>query len=184
MSSLLNGIDVHHLEQLRDSLINSPDQGKMRYDVTTSWQGGMKSTSCSHQSSTSTSLHSDNGSTVWVDEPPLLAGEGNFPSPQELMLMAFNSCITAAYVAYAVLAGIRLEKLQIKTTGFLDLRGFLGTDEKIIPGSESIQYLITVKGSGSLPQFEALHHSVIQSSPNRWVISQGMLIEGDQIVEQ
>jgi len=184
MSSLLNGIDVHHLEQLRDSLIDSPDQGKMRYDVTTSWQGGMKSTSCSHLSSTSTSLHSDNGATVWVDEPPLLGGDGNFPSPQELMLMAFNSCITAAYVTYAVLAGIHLDKLYIRTTGLLDLRGFFATDKKINPGSESIHYLITVKGSGSVPQFEALHRSVIESSPNRWVISQGMLIEGDQIVER
>ncbi|EMU1127483.1 TPA: OsmC family protein [Citrobacter koseri] len=184
MNSLLNGVDATRLAYLKHHLTISPDNSKARFDVSTSWQDGMKSASCCHPSSVSGSVNNAEFAVVCADEPVTLGGGGKSPSPQELMLMAFNACMSAAYVTNATLAGVILEKLQIRTKAMLDLRGFFGTDQTISPGTEKIQYLITVKGDGSVEQFEQIHQAVIASSPNRWVISQGMQIEGDQIVEK
>ena len=52
-------------------------------------------------------------------------------------MAAFNACITVGYVAGAALKGIKLESLEIRTKGQLDLRGFLGLDDTVPPGYEA-----------------------------------------------
>lgn len=53
------------------------------------------------------------------DEPVALGGEGRAPGPQDLMLAAFNACMTAAFVQEAISAGITLTHLDIETRGEL-----------------------------------------------------------------
>ena len=57
-----------------------------------------------------------------------------FPALQELLMAAFNACISVGYVAGASMKGINLDKLEIRTSGTLDLRGFLGLSDQIAPG--------------------------------------------------
>ena len=52
-------------------------------------------------------------------------------------MAAFNACITVGYVAGASLSGIKLDTLEIKTRGELDLRGFLGLSDQVPPGYET-----------------------------------------------
>jgi uncharacterized OsmC-like protein len=47
------------------------------------------------------------------DEPVSRGGEGQAPNPQELMLAAFNACMTAAFVQEASCEGITLTHLEI-----------------------------------------------------------------------
>jgi len=44
-------------------------------------------------------------------------------------------------------------------------------------------YAIVVSGEADVSQFDKLHRRVIASSPNRWLLSQNMVLEGDLIVE-
>jgi hypothetical protein len=75
------------------------------------------------------------------------------------------------YVAGASVNGIRLDSVEIRTSGELDLRGFLGLSEDVAPGYESIDYEVTIKGDGTPEQFEEIHRTVMRTSPNYFNIS-------------
>ena len=86
---------------------------------------------------------------IVADEPFELLGGDSAPNPQELLMAAFNACITVGYVAGASLQGITLESLEIRTRGELDLRGFLGLSDSVPPGYEEIDYEVKIKGNGT-----------------------------------
>lgn len=147
-----------------------------KYNLVTTWCGGMVSR---------TLCHSGNGDKCHVidsDEPVALGGEGRAPGPQDLMLAAFNACMTAAFVQEVTGAGLRLTHLDIETRGEL-LTGISRLCEKttdISPGR--LQYVIHVSGEGTVHQFECVHQRVIDASLNRWLLAQHMTIEGDLIL--
>lgn len=116
------------------------------------------------------------------DEPVALGGEGRAPGPQDLMLAAFNACMTAAFVQEAIGAGITLTHLDIETRGEL-LTGISRLCEKITDVSPGwLQYVIHVSGEGTAHQFECIHQLVINASLNRWLLAQNMTIEGGLIL--
>ena len=82
------------------------------------------------------------------------------------------------YVAGAAVNGITLSKLEIETTGRLDLRGFLGLDPNIKPGYESLQYVVRIAGNGRPEQFNEIHENVMKTSPNYFNLSQPVKLEG------
>lgn len=47
------------------------------------------------------------------------------------------------YSAVAALMSVQLTKLELETTGDIDLRGFLDIDQDVAPGYESLKYNIT-----------------------------------------
>ncbi|GKO15886.1 OsmC family peroxiredoxin [Klebsiella pneumoniae] len=157
--------------------------GKAVFNVSTFWQGGLKSESVCNASIINGQTQAGRGHKLSSDEPELLGGNGSAPGPQELLLAAFNACLTAAYVTAARAENVLIDKLNITTSGELDVSRFLGLDSGEEPIPETLRYVITVSGSGSVCQFERIHQSVIATSPNRWIIGKGMLIEGDQIIE-
>jgi uncharacterized OsmC-like protein len=108
---------------------------------------------------------------IVADEPFELLGGDSAPNPQELLMAAFNACITVGYVAGASIKGINLESLEIRTRGELDLRGFLGLSDTVPPGYEEIEYQVRIKGDGSREQFEEIHQTVLKTSPNYFNIS-------------
>jgi hypothetical protein len=88
------------------------------------------------------------------------------------------------YVAGAAVNGITLEKLEVETTGELDLRGFLGLDENVKPGYDSISYVVRMKGNGTPEQFQAIHENVMKTSPNYFNISRPIRIDARLEVER
>jgi hypothetical protein len=55
-----------------------------------------------------------------------------------------------------------LSKVEIETSGQLDLRGFLGIDPNVKPGYDSIQYVVRIKGNGTAEQFQQIHQNVMK----------------------
>ena len=86
-------------------------------------------------------------------------------------MAAFNACIMVGYVAGAALKGIELDHLEIETRGELDLRGFLGLSEDVVPGYEKIDYDVRIAGNGSKADFEDIHAAVMATSPNYFNLS-------------
>ena len=93
-------------------------------------------------------------------------------------MAAFNACITVGYVAGASLKGINLDLLEIRTTGQLDLRGFLGLSEAVAPGYEHIEYEVRIKGDGTPADFEEIHQTVMKTSPNYFNMSRPIKMNG------
>ncbi|HEX4501930.1 MAG TPA: OsmC family protein [Scandinavium sp.] len=153
------------------------------YEIVTRWRGGMASESNCRENRVDGQPQSSVQHVIYADEPQALGGKNSAPSPQELLLAAFNACMTAVFAGVAQREGIALSRLEIQTTGNFRLTPYesLPFVENEMP--DSVRYLIRVSGDGSIAQFDNIHRSVIATSPTRGILAQNMTVEGDMVVE-
>jgi uncharacterized OsmC-like protein len=179
----VNGIDVEALGSTIESVRQDPSKGIVEFRVTSAWKGQ----TCSETRIDSYSIGGQvvkRPFSVLVDEPLELLGTNTAPNPQEMLMTALNACVMVGYVAGAAARGVTLEKLEIETTGQLDLRGFLGIDAGVRPGYESIQYTVHIKGDGTAEQFRDIHETVIKTSPNYFNVSRPVRLDAELVVEK
>jgi uncharacterized OsmC-like protein len=178
----VNGLDVDALHEVIEQVKNDPAKGIVEFKVKTGWKGQTRS-------ETSVESYKLGGNAIKrrfrinADEPFELLGENTAANPQELLMAALNACITVGYVAGAAVNGITLTKLEIETTGQLDLRGFLGIDPNVKPGYESIQYVVRIAGNGTPEQFGQIHENVLKTSPNYFNVSRPVRLDAQLEVE-
>jgi uncharacterized OsmC-like protein len=106
------------------------------------------------------------GFVLKTDEPLELCGTNQHANPQEYLMAALNACMMVGYAAVAGLMGVRLTKLEVVTSGDIDLRGFLGIDSTVAAGYESLKQEVHLAGDGTDEQFRKLHETVKATSPN------------------
>ena len=178
----VNGIDLDALGQAVAEIQQDASKAKVEFRVTSRWKGQTRSEATVDGYKIG-GEKVDRKFSVQVDEPHELLGENTAPNPQEMLMTALNACIMVGYVAGAATNGITLEKLEIETEGELDLRGFLGLDDTVRPGYESIQYTVRMKGNGTPEQFQKIHENVMRSSPNYFNIANPIRIDATLEVE-
>ncbi len=176
VGTTVNGIDVDALMEVVQAVQNDPAKGIVGFHVTSAWKGQTRS-EATVESYTLGGERIARRHTMTIDEPVELLGTDTAPNPQEMLMAALNACVMVGYVAGAALRGITLETLELETTGELDLRGFLGIDETVKPGYDSVQYTVRIKGNGTPEQFQEIHETVMKTSPNYFSISQPVTIE-------
>ena len=93
-------------------------------------------------------------------------------------MAALNACMAVGYVAKSAVLGIELSRLEIETTGQLDLRGYFELDEQIPPGYRQLDYTVRIAGNGSAEQFSEIHQAVMRSSPNFFNLAQPICMNG------
>ena len=177
VKSRINGLDLIALGEVVEAIQENPDQAKVGFEVTTRWTGqaGSRTTV---DGFTFAGERIARSHTIVADEPCELLGSDGAPNPQELLMAALNACMTVGYVAGAALKGITLDKLEIHTSGNLDLRGFLGLSDQVPPGYESIQYEVRLSGNGTPEQFEEIHQAVMKTSPNYFNLNRPIPMNG------
>src|SRR5213075_2910453 len=141
----VNGLDLEALGQTVAAIEADPAKALVAFDVTTRWTGQTR-TETTVDGYTLGGERIGRQHKIVADEPCELLGGDSAPNPQELLMAAFNACISVGYVAGAALKGINLESLEIRTRGQLDLRGFLGLSDQIAPGYEHVDYEVFIKG--------------------------------------
>jgi uncharacterized OsmC-like protein len=180
--NVVNGIDTDALRNVIEQVKEDPAKGLVEFRVKSAWKGQTRS-------ETSIDSYKIGGKEVErrfkmnVDEPFELLGENTAPNPQEYLMTALNACIMVGYVAGAAVNGITLSKVEIETSGQLDLRGFLGLNPNVKPGYGSIQYRVRISGNGTTEQFKNIHENVMRTSPNYFNISQPVRLDGQLVVE-
>jgi len=178
----LNGIDLSRLNELRTSVADNANRGKVTFSVTTEWAGGTRSdTRVRSWQLGEQTLQKD--FTITIDEPVELLGDNQAANPQEMLMAAFNACMLVGYVAGSSVAGIELSSIAIETRGTLDLRGFLGIDATVTPGYDEIDYTVRIKGNGTREQFEDVHRMVMATSPNRWNVANPIRLSSALVIE-
>ncbi|HKX92602.1 MAG TPA: OsmC family protein [Sphingomicrobium sp.] len=177
VKSRVNGLDLAALGEVVDAIGEDAGKAIVGFDVTTRWTGQTRSETVV-EGFTMAGERVARSHKIIADEPCELLGGDSAPNPQELLMAAFNACIMVGYVAGASVKGIKLESIEIKTRGELDLRGFLGLSEDVPPGYESIAYDVRIKGDGSPEQFEEIHQNVMKTSPNYFNISRPIRVQG------
>jgi uncharacterized OsmC-like protein len=178
----VNGIDVEALMGVIDDIKHDPSKGVVAFRVTSRWKGATRS-EAEIDSFTIAGQTVARRFTVAADEPLELLGGNTAANPQELLMSALNACVMVGYVAGAAVRGITLDKLEIETAGELDLRGFLGIDEAVRPGYESIRYTVRIKGNGTPAQYREIHEAVMKTSPNYFNIAKPIRIDATLQVE-
>ena len=180
--SMINGIDREGLRDLIAACTANPAHAQTRWAVTTRWKGGtVTETAVDHYEFAGRRVDKD--FVIRTDEPCELGGTNTLPNPQETLMAALNACMTVGYAAVATVMGVRLEKIEIHTTGDIDLRGFLGIDETVKPGYDSIKYTVHLKGDGTPEQFAKMHEIVCRTSPNRFNIANAIRLDAELVVE-
>lgn len=178
----VNGLDVDALRDVMRQIAQDPAKGQVEFRVRSEWKGQTRSRTAV-ESYTIGGQEVHRHFSIDADEPFELLGRNTAPNPQELLMAALNACITVGYVAGASMQGIVLEKVEIETSGQLDLRGFLGIDPTVRPGYDTIRYVARIKGSGTPAQFQAIHETVARTSPNYFNISRPVSIDARLVVE-
>ena len=173
----VNGLDLAALGEVVDEIQKDASKGIVGFDVVTRWKGQTRSET-TVDGFTLAGERIARSHKIVADEPFELLGADSAPNPQELLMAAFNACITVGYVAGAALKGINLESLEIRTKGELDLRGFLGLSDAVAPGYENVDYEVRVKGDGSPADFEEIHQTVMKTSPNYFNMSRPIRMNG------
>ena len=180
--NVVNGINVDDLFALIDGVKRDAANGKTTWRVTTAWQGQARS----HTQVDGFGIGGkrvERRFSIDIDEPSELGGSNQFANPQEHLLASLNACMTVGYVAQCAVRGIKLERLEIETDGEIDLRGFLGIDPTVLPGYESLNYTVRIKGNGTKEQFAEVHRAVMATSPNFHNVSRPVDLKPTLIVE-
>src|SRR5689334_21227182 len=152
----VNGLDLQALGEVVEAIEADATQAQVGFDVVTRWKGQTRSET-TVSGFTMAGQRVSRTHTIVADEPCELLGSDCAPNPQELLMAAVNACMTVGYVAGAAVNGITLTKLEIRTKGTLDLRGFLGLSEEVPAGYEAIDYEVTIAGNGTPDQFDEIH---------------------------
>ena len=173
----VNGLDLKALGEVVEAIEQDANQARVAFNVTTKWAGQTRSETLV-EGYTIGGERITRTHKIVADEPFELLGGDSAPNPQELLMAAFNACITVGYVAGASLKGIKLESLEIRTKGQLDLRGFLGLSDAVPPGYENVDYEVVIKGDGSAADFEEIHQTVMKTSPNYFNMSRPIKLNG------
>ena len=146
--------------------------------MTTRWKGQTRSET-TVDGFTIAGERIDRSHTIVADEPRELLGADSAPNPQELLMAAFNACITVGYVAGASLKGINLEFARDQDQGRAR-PARLPRPQRLTspPGYENIDYEVRIKGDGSPEDFEEIHQTVMKTSPNYFNMSRPIKMNG------
>jgi len=172
-----NGLDLAALGEMVEAIEKDASLAQPGFAVTTRWSGQTRSETVVESYSLG-GKRIERQHRIVADEPCELLGTDSAPNPQELLMAAINACMTVGYVANASLRGIRLDSVEIRMNGTLDLRGFLGLRDDVPPGYESVDYDVTIKGDGTPEDFEEIHRAVMKTSPNYFNLSRPVRMNG------
>ncbi len=181
VKSRVNGLDLAALGDVVEAIEKDASKAKVSFDVTTRWQGQTRSET-TVDGFTLAGERIARSHKIVADEPCELLGSDDAANPQELLMAAVNACMTVGYVAGAALKGITLNSLEIRTKGTLDLRGFLGLDDRVPPGYQAIDYEVSISGDGTPEQFEEIHQTVMKTSPNYFNLNRPIRMNGTLLV--
>lgn len=182
MSTTVNGISIDSLNRFKEIVAQFPEKALVKFSVTSSWRG--KSTTRVDASSyTLGEVEIQKSFSFESDELDGFYDYGDGPNPQELLIAAVNACMMVAYVVHSASRGIQLERLEVQTSGVLDLRGFLGVDSNVQPGFEDLNYVVVVQGNANASEWDALHKAVKQTAPNYSSLIQKVRMNGELIVD-
>lgn len=163
----INGFAPSGVTELIAAIEQDAAHAQLAFHATTAWVDGTRSLTSIKSFDWAGQPYARNFSLT-IDEPEELGGTNMGPNPQEVLLAGVNSCILTTFVEFCSVEGIRLEKVEIHSTGSLDVRGMLKLDESVHAGYQDLRWTMTVKGDATAEKFQQMYEATIASSPNFW----------------
>ncbi|HUL61572.1 MAG TPA: OsmC family protein [Methanocella sp.] len=164
---IVNGINVTRLFGTVDLVRKEPGLARFQFRATNRWVNGMHSQAkvkdffgAGKEDDTRRGAH-----VFEEDEPPVLLGNDAGASPTEYVLVALSGCLTGSLIAHAAARGIRLDAVESRLEGYLDVRGFLGLTDAVRRGYENIRVTFRIKSDAPRETLQELVELAQARSP-------------------
>jgi uncharacterized OsmC-like protein len=163
----VNGVDLHRLGETINAVSSQPELGKFQFRATNKWING------GHNRTTIKSFYgAGQEDTTRVkafivdnDEPNVLLGDDNAANPVEQILHGLAGCLTTSMVYHAAARGYKIDRIESKLEGSLNLLGFLGIDPAVRRGYENISVSFNIEGDLTKEQKEEILNLGMKFSP-------------------
>ncbi|MDR7484564.1 MAG: OsmC family protein [Armatimonadota bacterium] len=165
--TILNGVNVERLVATVNAIKSNPSLARFTFRATSDWVDGGRSRT-KIQGFYGAGQEDTSRTRPFVlegDEPPVLLGSNAAPNAVEAVLHALASCLAVGFVYNAAAQGIKVESLQFKVEGDLDLHGFLGLSEQTRAGFQNVRLSYRVKADAPRDKIVELCNYVQQTSP-------------------
>ena len=141
----VNGVDVDKLFETINAVKNTPVIAKFKFRANNQWiKGGHNRTTIKNFYGTEKDHVHDKPFELDADEPPLLLGQDKGPNPVEYALTALAACVTTSIVYHAAAKGIKINAMESRLEGDIDLRGFLGLSKDVPRGYKEIRMFFKI----------------------------------------
>lgn len=163
----INGVDVDQFFSTINAVKENPGLAKFEFRANNQWvNGGHNRTSIKDFYGAGQEDTTRKRTFVFDnDEPVALLGEDNGANPVEFVLHALAGCLTTSLVYHAAAQGIKIDSVESKFEGDLDLRGFLGMNEGVRNGYENIRVTFRVKADAPEEKLKELCELAQKRSP-------------------
>ena len=165
--TVLNGVNVEQLVATVNAVKANPDLARFTFRATSDWVDGGRSRT-TIQGFYGAGQEDASRTRPFVlegDEPPVLLGSNTAPNAVETVLHALASCLAVGFIYNAAAQGIKVESLQFRLEGDLDLHGFLGLSEQTRAGFQHIRLSYRVKADAPREKIVELCSYVQKTSP-------------------
>ena len=163
----INGVDVGKLLATAAAIKAQPSLADFKFRAETDWKDGGHSRT-RIRSFYGTGSEDTSRSVPFVldgDEPPVLLGGNAGPNAVEIVLAGLASCLAVGFAYNAAAQGIRIEEMNLRLEGDIDLQGFLGLSDTVRPGYRNIRVTCRIKSDAPREKLLALSEYVQKTSP-------------------
>jgi uncharacterized OsmC-like protein len=177
-AKIMNGVDVKQLGDTIEAIAATPRVASFQFRAAGRWiDGGHNRTTIQEFDGACQRWAHPAPFALDADEPPVLLGTDRGPNPVEYVLAGLAGCLTTSLVYHAAARGIRIDRVETRLEGDLDLRGFLGMDDTVRNGYEKVRVTFRVKGDATDEQLEELCRVAQQRSPVFDIVSNPVPVE-------
>lgn len=178
----MNGVDVPNFVATLGAVDNQREIAHFTFRANGEWKSGTHSKvdfnsfygACAEGEHRVT--HSIEG-----DHPEVLCGADNAPTPAELLLGALSACLTAGIGNIASMRQIKLESVECKVEGDIDLNGILGIDPSARNGFKGVRATINIKGDADAEILEKIVRQSVARSAVFDVMTNGVPVAVDTV---
>ena len=169
---IINGVNVDQLFDTVNAVKDKAEIAKFRFRAHNRWLKGGHNRTTVNDFDGACQTHDRKEPFVFEeDEPPVLLGEDKGANPVEYALAALAGCLTTSLIYHAAAKGIRIDEVESRLEGSLDLHGFLGLSESIRNGYESIRVTFKIKADAPEETLKELVELAQKRSPVFDIIS-------------
>jgi len=153
----MNGVDTPNLLATINVVGEKPELARFQFRASSRWISGTHSQSTMHGFFGAGGEHNHVAPyKASGDHPAVLCGADAGPTPVEWLLHALASCITAGIANVAAARGIKLNKVESKIEGDIDLRGILGLSKDVRNGYQGLKVTFEIDGDAPPDQLERI----------------------------
>ena len=164
---VVNGINVSGLHYTINLIRKNPGLARFQFRAANRWLGGTRN-QATVKGFYGAGKEDETRRQAYVfdeDEPSVLLGSDKGASPVEYVLVALSGCLTTTLVEQAAVRGIKLDSVESKLEGDVDVRGFLGLADNVRRGFENIRVTFRIKSNAPVERLRELVELAQKRSP-------------------